>query len=63
MRPVDERAPICLTVMVEPDVEPIRGTVWRGRQCVPFCGWLELSAAIEHARDADEPVGEIACRP
>jgi hypothetical protein len=60
---VEDRQPIRLTVVVEPDVEPIQGTVWHGSRCIPFSGWLELSCAIEHARDTEEQAGEIPCRP
>ncbi len=64
MAPVDETAHIRLTVLVEPDVEPIRGCVWIDGHCEPFCGWLELSNAIERARDvASGAVEEEPCRP
>jgi hypothetical protein len=63
MPSVDERTHIRLTVLVEPGIEPICGCVWIDGHCEPFCGWLELSNAIERARDAAGVAEEEPCRP
>ena len=43
--------------MVDREVEPIRGTVVCGGRRIDFCGWLELSEAIEHARELATTIG------
>ncbi len=60
---VQERTPIRLVVMVDREVEPIRGTVVCGGRRIDFCGWLELSEAIEHARELATTIEEEPCLP
>jgi hypothetical protein len=60
---VQERTPIRLVVMVDREVEPIRGTVVCGGRRIDFCGWLELSEAIEHARELATTTEGEPCLP
>jgi hypothetical protein len=49
--------------MVDREVEPIRGTVVCGGRRIDFCGWLELSEAIEHARELATTTEGEPCLP
>ena len=60
---VQDRTPIRLVVMVDREVEPIRGTVVCGGRLIDFCGWLELSEAIEHARELATTTEGEPCLP
>ena len=60
---VQDRTPIRLVVMVDREVEPIRGTVVCGGRRIDFCGWLELSEAIEHARELATTTEGEPCLP